>query len=190
MKLIYVDETERFVRIQREYDRKWNLMNPQGNILSPNMWFSYVGWFMNGFAIVQRKDRQWNFIDKDGNILSPKRWFTAVGLFFNGLAFIQREDKLWNFIDAKGCIISNIWFKSVSMFTNRFTKVQRREDDKWNFIDKQGNIMSPNIWFERAMIYKDSFIGIINNQPYYLGKDSNPHNILLNNYAYNCFHTS
>jgi len=46
---------------------KWNFIDRNGNLLTPNQWFDKSGYFHEGFAAVQLKGKS-NYIDRNGNL--------------------------------------------------------------------------------------------------------------------------
>lgn len=58
---------------------KMNLFNTEDKKLISKQWFDWIGFLINGFAIISENGK-YNFIDKDGVILSPI-WFYDVDNF-------------------------------------------------------------------------------------------------------------
>ena len=122
-----------------ELNYKYNFIDVQGNLVSPNQWFNNVGIFTNGYAWV-RLNNKYNFIDTQGKLVSPNQWFDGVGIFTNGYATVKLNNK-YNFIDVQGNMVSpNQWFDGVGRFTNGYATVKL--NDKWYRIDTKGNIMT------------------------------------------------
>ena len=126
-------------------NNKWNSVDTQGKLVSPNQWFDWIGDFHDGYAKVILNNK-WNFIDTQGKLVSPNQWFDGVGRFTNGYAKVKLNSK-FNFIDVQGNLVSpNQWFDGVGIFTNGYATVKL--NNKYNFIDVQGNMVSPNQWFD------------------------------------------
>lgn len=100
-------------------DDYWNLIDKQGHILSPNLWFNSIGVCYSNYATVQRDDFKWNFIDLNGNILSPNQWYKSITPFHGNIAGIQRNDGQWSVIDRKGNILRpNFLFNNIKAYNN------------------------------------------------------------------------
>ena len=87
-------------------NNKYNFIDTQGKLVSPNQWFDGVGIFTNGYAWVKLNNK-WNFIDVQGNLVSPKLWFDWIYDFYNGYARVELNDK-WYRIDTKGNIMTAV----------------------------------------------------------------------------------
>ena len=129
---------------------KWNYIDTQGKLVSPNQWFDDVGNFYNGYAKV-RLNNKYNFIDTKGKLVSPNQWFDDVGNFYDGYAKVRLNNR-YNFIDTQEKLVSpNQWFDYVSYFSNGYAIVKL--SNKWNFISIQGELLFPSQWFD----YVDNF---------------------------------
>jgi hypothetical protein len=150
-------------------NKKYNYVDLNGKLLSPNMWFDDADNFdKNGFAVV-KKDKQWNFINTDGKILSPNMWFDNVNAFYNnGFAKVEKDNQ-WNFINTDGKILSPMWFDNVYAFNkNGFAVVKK--DKQWNFINTDGKILFTNMWFDDIYgFYDNGFVKV---------KKDNKHNFI------------
>ena len=93
---------EEFIRVQRVSDRKYNLIDAKGKLLS-EQWYEWIDYFHDGFAKVQRAYEKYNYIDKNGKLLSNE-WFKYVYDFKDGLGEIQRTNGEWAKIDKNGKI--------------------------------------------------------------------------------------
>ena len=51
-----------------ELNGKWNFIDTQGKLVSPNLWFDGIDNFYNGYAKIELNGK-WNFIDTQGNII-------------------------------------------------------------------------------------------------------------------------
>ena len=118
---------------------KWNLIDTQGKLVSPNQWFDDVYNFSDGYAGV-KFNYKWNLIDTQGKLVSPNQWFDWVYNFSNGYAKVKLNGK-WNLIDTQGKLVSpNQWFDWVGNFSNGYANVEL--NNKWYRIDTKGNIMA------------------------------------------------
>lgn len=54
-----------------ESNGKFNFIDKQGNLLTPNQWFDKANNFRNGFAKVYKNSQGWNFLNKEGEFLIP-----------------------------------------------------------------------------------------------------------------------
>ena len=124
---------------------KWNLIDTQGKLVSPNQWFDDIGNFYDGYAKVKLNSK-FNFIDTQGKLFSPNQWFDGAGDFSDGYAKVKLNSK-FNFIDTQGKLVfPNLWFDYVFYFFNGYAWVKL--NSKFNFIDTQGKLVSPNQWFD------------------------------------------
>ena len=121
------------------FNDKWNFIDIQGKLVSPNQWFDSVGIFTNGYAWVKLNSK-FNFIDTQRKLVSPNQWFDSVGIFTNGYAWVRLNDK-WNYIDTRGKLLSpNLWFNAADDFYDGSALVKL--NNKWYRIDTKGNIMT------------------------------------------------
>ena len=84
-----------------ELKGKWNWIDTEGNLLSPNQWFDDCEDFYKGYAWVELNDKGWNFIDTEGKLLSPNQWFDDCGKFNEGYAIVGLNGKYY-YVDGKG----------------------------------------------------------------------------------------
>ena len=100
-------------------NNKWNFIDTQGKLVSPNQWFDGVGYFYNGYATVKLNNK-WNLINTQGKLVSPNQWFDGVGIFTNRYAWVRLNDK-WYKIDTKG---------NIEVMVNEHTVVITKSDIK------------------------------------------------------------
>ena len=118
---------------------KWNLIDTQGKLVSPNQWFDDIGNFYDGYAKVKLNSK-FNFIDTQGKLFSPNQWFDGAGDFSDGYAPVKLNGK-WNLIDTQGKLVSpNQWFDYVGDFSDGYAPVKL--NGKWHKIDTKGNIVT------------------------------------------------
>ena len=140
-----------------ELNNKWNYIDTQGKLVSPNLWFDAVYNFSDGCAEVKLNNK-YNYIDTQGKLLSPTQWFDGACDIFNGYAKVKLNSK-WNFIDTQGKLVSpNQWFDYVGNFLNGYAVVIL--NNKYNLIDTQGKLVSPNQWFDNAGIFLNGYARI------------------------------
>ena len=121
------------------FNDKWNFIDIQGKLVSPNQWFDSVGIFTNGYAWVKLNSK-FNFIDTQRKLVSPNQWFDSVGIFTNGYAWVRLNDKR-NYIDTRGKLLSpNLWFNAADDFYDGSALVKL--NNKWYEIDTKGNIVA------------------------------------------------
>ena len=121
------------------FNDKWNFIDIQGKLVSPNQWFDGIGIFTNGYAWVKLNSK-FNFIDTQRKLVSPNQWFDSVGIFTNGYAWVRLNDK-WNYIDTRGKLLSpNLWFNAADDFYDGSALVKL--NNKWYKIDTKGNIVA------------------------------------------------
>ena len=126
-------------------NNKWNLVDTQGKLFSPNQWFDDIGDFYDGYVRIKLNNK-WNFIDTQGKLVSPNQWFDLTSNFYNGYARVKLNNK-WNSVDTQGKLVSpNQWFDWIGDFHDGYARVIL--NNKWNFIDTQGKLVSPNQWFD------------------------------------------
>ena len=96
-------------------NKKYNYVDLNGKLLSPNMWFDDADYFDNEFARI-RKDEKVNFINTEGKLMSDV-WFDKASLFSsNGFSEVTKDNKI-NFLKKDGNLLSpNIWFDEVGFF--------------------------------------------------------------------------
>lgn len=88
-----------------ELNNKYNFINTNGELVSPNQWFDNVSGFFNGFAGV-RLNNKWNFINTNGELVWKKpvnEWFDNVGKFVNGFAEVRLNDE-WYYLRSDGVL--------------------------------------------------------------------------------------
>lgn len=81
------------------YD-KWNYINNEDQILSPDLWFDNVYHFNDGFAGIKLNGK-FNYISKEGKILSPNQWFDWCDDFNEGFGRIKLNGK-FKYINKEG----------------------------------------------------------------------------------------
>ena len=145
------------------FNDKWNLVDTQGKLVSPNQWFDWIYDFYDGYGIVKLNNK-YNFIDTQGKLLSPNQWFDGAGNFHDGYAKVRLNDK-WNYIDTRGKLLSpNQWFDWTGDFYDGYVRVEL--NNKYNFIDVQGNLVSPNQWFDGVGIFTNGYAMVKLNNKY------------------------
>lgn len=76
--------------------REHNIIDLNGNLLSPNLWFDDVNNYIDfddnaGFGVV-RLDDKFNFIDRQGKLLCDKWFDTYVRFNDKGFAFVRIDN--------------------------------------------------------------------------------------------------
>ena len=142
-------------------NEKWNWIDTEGNLFSPNQWFDLCGHFKDGYAKVELNDK-WNFMDTKGVFLYKKpidQWFDWCGDFYYGYASVNINDKS-NFIDTKCNFLFDLpidrWFDWCGNFNEGYAFVER--NNKYNFIDTEGNFLynvPMDQWFDWCSNFKD-----------------------------------
>lgn len=118
-----------------ELHDKWNYINDENQILSPNQWFDDVYNFSEGFGTIMLNEK-FNYINKEGQILSPNQWFEWCGNFSEGLGAIRLNDK-FNYINREGQMLSqNQWFEWCDDFNEGFGRIKLK--GKYYYINKEG----------------------------------------------------
>ena len=136
--------------------KKWNFINTERQLLSPNQWFDSVRNFKEGFAVVKLNEKGWNFINKQGKILNPNEWFDNVDNFSEGFAAVYLSEKNWNFINREGQIaFPNQWFIGVNDFKNGYARV-RLNRKGFNWINTEGQFVSKD-WFDVIGNFSEGF---------------------------------
>ena len=100
-------------------NNKWNSVDTQGKLVSPNQWFDWIDDFYDGYAKVKLNNK-WNFIDTQGKLLSPNQWFDWIYNFYNGYGIVKLNGK-WYKIDTKG---------NIEVMVNEHTVVITKSDIK------------------------------------------------------------
>ena len=148
-----------------ELNNKYNFIDVQGNLVSPNQWFDWISDFHDGYARVKLNNK-WNLIDTQGKLVSPNQWFDGVVDYFsNGYAMVKLNNK-WNLIDTQGKLVSpNQWFDGVGRFTYGYATVKL--NGKWNLVDTQGKLFSPNQWFDDIGDFSNGYATVKLNGKWY-----------------------
>ena len=148
-----------------ELNNKYNFIDVQGNLVSPNQWFDGISDFYDGYARVKLNNK-WNLIDTQGKLVSPNQWFDGVVDYFsNGYAMVKLNNK-WNLIDTQGKLVSpNQWFDGVGRFTYGYATVKL--NGKWNLVDTQGKLFSPNQWFDDIGDFSNGYATVKLNGKWY-----------------------
>ena len=152
-------------------DIKYNILGPNGQIVSPNMWFTELrtcsysfGTFTNGPVLVYDRPILYNFLKKDGELLLKEGVDYAVA-FRNGIGIITKNRKI-NYINENGELLSpNIWFDNVQNFNEYSPAARVRVGSKYNLINKKGEFLSPDLWFDEIDY------GLDNEKPYAIARD-------------------
>ena len=145
-------------------NNKWNLVDTQGKLFSPNQWFDDIGDFYDGYVRIKLNNK-WNYINFQGKLLSPNQWFDLTSNFYNGYATVKLNSK-WNLINTQGNLVStNLWFDYALLFFDGYAVVKLNY--KYNFIDTQGKLLSPNLWFDGIDYFSNGYARVILNGKWY-----------------------
>ena len=142
VKPVLRDSQNRYM-YKAKLDEHYNVIDKNGNLLFPNMWFNKLSDFdNNGLAWCKRNEKE-NYCTADGRILSEDMWFDNVWEFKNGFAWVE-VNHVYNYIDKDGNLLSpKQWFSSTSDFNeNGFAKVSIGRNEF--IIDKNGRIRNEN----------------------------------------------
>ena len=151
------DESENYRVV--ELNDKWNWVNKDNRLVSPNQWYDKVEDFHEGYAVVELNNK-YNFIDTNGNYLSDQ-WFDLADDFINGYAVIKLNNK-WNWINTKCNYLSKQWFDEVEVFYYGYANVKL--NNKWNWIDTKCNYISEQ-WFDNVFRFHDGYANVkLNNK--------------------------
>jgi hypothetical protein len=166
------DFSEGYARV--ELNEKWNFINQNGDLLSPNLWFDNTGSFREGFARVNLNGK-WNFINRKGEIAFPKQWSDWTDDFNGGFARVKLNEK-WNYINQNGEILTpNQWFDYAYDFNGGFAQVEL--NGKWNYINQNGEILTPNQWFDYVGPFREGFASVkLNGKYYYINGEGELYN--------------
>ena len=116
---------------------RYNFINLNGRLISPDQWYDEAGEFHNGYAVVGIGDRN-NFISTNGKLISPDQWYDGVGEFNNGYAIVKLRSR-YNFIDTNGELISpNQWYDYVYNFKDGYAMVNI--GGQWNYLGTNGEL--------------------------------------------------
>ena len=115
---------------------KYNYLDKNNKLLSPDLWFDSVGDFYEHFGVV-RIGYKYNYIDEKGKLLS-NIWFDFCLYFRNGFGIIYLNGK-WNCIKPDGKLISDIWFDVMPVYC-RGGIARTKADNKRYIIDKDGKM--------------------------------------------------
>ena len=143
---------------------KYNFINQNRELISPNQWFDDCENFTEGYARVVLKEKC-NFINQNGNILSPNQWFDDCRDFSDGFATVKLNNK-WNFIDTEGNLLSpNQWYDETGPFREGFARIELNGQG-YNFINQKGEYLTPNQWFDSANFFREGFARVYLNEKY------------------------
>jgi len=116
---------------------KCNVINTDGNLVSPKLWFDEIYEPNNEGFIPIEIQKKCNLIKTNGKILSSKLWFDDIFDFYEGFAKVLLNNK-WNYIDTNGNLLSNQWFDNCGSFENGFGVVAL--NGKTYKIDTEGHL--------------------------------------------------
>ena len=108
-----------------ELNGRYNFINQNGQLVSPNQWFDDWEPFYEGFAAVGI-NYKYNFINVRGELLwKGDQWFDDCWRFNEGFARVELNDK-YNFINTRGELLwkGNQWFDYCGIFYNGFVRVE------------------------------------------------------------------
>ena len=111
---------------------KFNFIDTNGELISPNQWFDYCLSFRNGFTIVEVKGKL-NFIDKNGNILLPNRWFDRACQFRNGFAKIAIGDNVYK-LSTNGKLYTIDGTEEIILESTLNRKLILNNEQRWHII--------------------------------------------------------
>ena len=132
-----------------KFKEKYNFINQNGEILSPNQWFDWVDDFSEGCAKVYLRGQGKNFINQNGKYLSPNQWYNEISNFREGFAWVELNYK-YNFINQNGDLLSpNQWFDNVDFFREGFARVIL--DREIYYINGEGELYDMNKNFIRNL---------------------------------------
>lgn len=135
------------------YNDKYNFINSERKLLSPNLWFDNYGIFQNDFAPVQINEK-WNYLTTKGKILSPNLWFDDIFPFANyKLAKVFLDGK-YNLINSEGNLLSpNRWLDDISFPYYGFYVVQLDYYENWC---GPNGILTSNQWYDKCYHFNKS----------------------------------
>ncbi len=168
LKYDWIDDfSEGIAKVKINY--KYNFINQNGKLLSPNEWFEWVDVFNDGLASIQLKDKEWNFMKKSGELLSPDQWFDDVYGFYKGVSRVVINDK-YNLLDQNGSLLSNQWYDEIDDFAGEFARIKLK-DNGYNLISKNGKLVS-NKWFDDIETFENGdAIVILSNKWNFINKN-------------------
>ena len=84
-------------------NKKWNLIDFDGRMVSPKLWFDKIVDYTYSFVMVKNEGK-FNLIRYNGKILSPNRWFDNIDLKDRKFrsAFHVKISNEWYYIDYDG----------------------------------------------------------------------------------------
>ena len=118
-------------------DHKYNYIKPDGNLLSPDLWFDSISSSHNGIIKVA-KDGKYNFLKSDGSLVSSK-WFDNTLHFYEDYAVVERDGQSWYIDRNNRSLTGEQTFKNAESFYNGMAVVTG-EDGMKSYINKNGEL--------------------------------------------------
>ena len=159
---------------------KYNFINQNGQLVSPNQWFDYCRPFYEGFAAVYLNDYDnYNFINTRGKLLwKGDERFDYCDDFNNGFAVVGINFK-YNFINTRGELLwkGNQWFDNCNSFYEGFAAVKL--NGKYNFINTRGEFLwKGNQWFDTCSDFYNGIAAVgLNGRAFRIDTKGQLHNL-------------
>ena len=100
-----------------EFEDKVNIINNEGELISPNQWFDDVETIDYQFKV--ELNGKYNFINEYGKFASPNRWFDDINIAYYNYWFYVKDNGKYNVIDKDGNIICpELWFDDINTIYN------------------------------------------------------------------------
>lgn len=123
---------------------KYNYVNTDGELLSPEQWFDNAYNFTKGgIAHVIINDKQ-NLINKEGELIFKDIDISYIDMYNDEVYHrIYTQDGTMTYIKPNGefAFGSEVWFNEGNRFSKKERFIAVCKNDKWNFIDADGNFL-------------------------------------------------
>ena len=144
------------------------LLNADGEVIVPCGQYTYVGWNIDGYILVQDARERWGKLNPDGSVAIPLEW-AEIGYFHDGLAYADKMNGYWCYINTLGQTVIPGPFSYVGDFKDGLALVRNpRVYAGYQFIDWQNQPLTSAGWEDAeefscglALVKRDGLYGYI-----------------------------
>lgn len=141
------------------------LLSADGEVIVPCGQYTYVGWNIDGYILVQDARDRWGKLNPDGSVAIPLEWW-ELGYFHDGLAYAKRMNDRWRYINTAGETAFDGSFIQPGDFKDGLALVEVSSGG-CRFIDTTGTPLTPD-WDDAeefscglALVKRDGLYGYI-----------------------------
>ena len=121
-----------------ELNNHYNIINTNGKLISPNLWFDSIGDKSENKIIVMNNNSH-NYLKLDGSLVSPNKWFKMCYNFNDGFGVVELKKNKMNYLDENGYLIrDDIFFEWAEDFN--YGEAMVIHNKKTYEIDTDGNM--------------------------------------------------